>query len=64
MTLTVCCRVGQIIDVSHHPSAETLYVEQIDLGEEKPRQVLVSGVSLSLYFHFGWATYSRTDISP
>ena len=34
-------RVGQIIKVEQHPNAETLYVEEIDLGEEKSRQVSV-----------------------
>ena len=33
------CRIGRIIEVGNHPSADSLYVEQIDLGEEKPRQV-------------------------
>ena len=32
-------RVGQIIKVEQHPNADSLYVEEIDLGEDKPRQV-------------------------
>ncbi|PRP76191.1 putative methionyl-tRNA synthetase [Planoprotostelium fungivorum] len=36
-------RVGKIVDVKKHESADALYVEQIDVGEEKPRQV-VSGL--------------------
>jgi aminoacyl tRNA synthase complex-interacting multifunctional protein 1 len=32
-------RVGKIIEVNLHPGADTLYVEQIELGEEKPRTV-------------------------
>ena len=32
-------RVGRIMKVDQHPNAESLYVEEIDLGEEKPRQV-------------------------
>ena len=32
-------RVGKILSIDRHPNAESLYVEQIDLGEEKPRQV-------------------------
>ncbi len=32
-------RVGRIVKVEQHPNAESLYVEEIDLGEEKPRQV-------------------------
>jgi len=36
-------RVGKIVEVGPHPTADTLYVEHIDLGEDKPRQV-VSGL--------------------
>jgi len=36
-------RVGLIKSVKRHPDAEALYVEEIDIGEEKPRQV-VSGL--------------------
>ncbi|CAF1093357.1 unnamed protein product [Adineta steineri] len=32
-------RVGRIVLVEKHPDADSLYVEQIDLGEEKPRTV-------------------------
>lgn len=32
-------RVGKILAVERHPNAESLYVETIDLGEDKPRQV-------------------------
>jgi len=32
-------RVGRIVKVEQHPNAESLYVEDIDLGEDKPRQV-------------------------
>ena len=32
-------RIGRIVKVDQHPNAESLYVEEIDLGEEKPRQV-------------------------
>jgi len=35
--------VGRIINVEKHPEADSLYKEEIDLGEEKPRQV-VSGL--------------------
>ena len=31
-------RVGRIISVEPHPNAESLYLEQIDLGEGQPRQ--------------------------
>jgi hypothetical protein len=31
--------VGQIVSVGHHPNADSLYVEEIDLGEGAPRQV-------------------------
>lgn len=36
-------RIGKIIDVNKHPDADTLYVEKIDCGEDKPRTV-VSGL--------------------
>ena len=32
-------RVGRILSVDKHPNAESLYVESIDIGEDKPRQV-------------------------
>jgi aminoacyl tRNA synthase complex-interacting multifunctional protein 1 len=36
-------RVGRIVTVKRHPDADSLYVEEIDVGEEKPRQI-VSGL--------------------
>jgi len=36
-------RVGRIISCERHPDADSLYVEQIDVGEATPRQV-VSGL--------------------
>ncbi|OTF70025.1 hypothetical protein BLA29_007869, partial [Euroglyphus maynei] len=36
-------RVGKIIDVKKHPDADSLYIEQIECGEDKPRTV-VSGL--------------------
>ncbi|XP_038056155.1 aminoacyl tRNA synthase complex-interacting multifunctional protein 1-like isoform X1 [Patiria miniata] len=36
-------RIGRIIDVKKHPDADTLYLEQVDLGEADPRTV-VSGL--------------------
>jgi len=36
-------RVGKIVNVKKHESADTLYVEEIDVGEENKRQV-VSGL--------------------
>lgn len=36
-------RVGKIITAQKHPDADSLYVEQVDVGEEKPRTV-VSGL--------------------
>ncbi|KAJ3055627.1 hypothetical protein HK097_009954 [Rhizophlyctis rosea] len=35
--------VGKVLSVKKHPDADSLYVEQIDVGEEKPREV-VSGL--------------------
>merc|ERR1711936_1235168 len=36
-------RVGKIVSVKKHPDADTLYVEEVDVGEEKNRTV-VSGL--------------------
>ena len=36
-------RVGKIVDVKRVENSEKLYVEQIDVGEDKPRTV-VSGL--------------------
>lgn len=36
-------RVGRIVKAWHHESADSLFVEEIDVGEEEPRQV-VSGL--------------------
>ncbi|TPX31301.1 tyrosine---tRNA ligase [Synchytrium microbalum] len=36
--------VGKIVSIKPHPEADTLYIEQIDLGEEKPRTI-VSGLA-------------------
>eukprot|EP01026_Neomeris_dumetosa_P078809 TRINITY_DN8557_c0_g1_i1.p1 TRINITY_DN8557_c0_g1~~TRINITY_DN8557_c0_g1_i1.p1 ORF type:complete len:267 (-),score=48.25 TRINITY_DN8557_c0_g1_i1:95-895(-) len=33
-------RIGKIVQIEQHPNADGLYLEQIDLGEEKPRQVI------------------------
>jgi lysyl-tRNA synthetase class 2 len=35
--------VGKVLSVTRHPDADSLYVENIDVGEEKPRQI-VSGL--------------------
>jgi tRNA-binding EMAP/Myf-like protein len=36
-------RVGRVLKVEKHPQADALYLEEIDVGEDKPRQV-VSGL--------------------
>ncbi|RKO83000.1 hypothetical protein BDK51DRAFT_11224, partial [Blyttiomyces helicus] len=36
-------RVGLVREVKKHPDADSLFVEEIDLGEDKPR-VVVSGL--------------------
>jgi len=33
-------RIGKIIEVSKHPEADTLYIEKVDVGESKPRQII------------------------
>ncbi|KAF8555242.1 nucleic acid-binding protein [Imleria badia] len=37
-------RVGHIIDVKKHPDADSLYIEQMDLGEETGPRTVVSGL--------------------
>ena len=57
--VTMCdgmtCRVGQIVDVEPHPNADALYVEQIDLGEEKPRQVGLNACAPHTSSPFCWS---------
>jgi methionine--tRNA ligase beta chain len=36
-------KVGRIVDIKKHDQADSLYVEQIDVGEDKPRTI-VSGL--------------------
>ena len=31
--------MGTIVKIDKHPNADSLYLEEIDLGEDKPRQV-------------------------
>lgn len=37
-------RVGKIVEVSHHPDADGLFVEKIDLGESEGPRTIVSGL--------------------
>ena len=37
-------RVGQIVKVQKHPDADSLYVEEIDVGEETGPRTVVSGL--------------------
>ncbi|KAG1748618.1 hypothetical protein EDB19DRAFT_1893712 [Suillus lakei] len=37
-------RIGHIVDVQKHPEADSLYIEQIDLGEETGPRTVVSGL--------------------
>ncbi|GJE97181.1 nucleic acid-binding protein [Phanerochaete sordida] len=37
-------RVGRIVDIKKHPDADSLYVEQIDFGEETGPRTVVSGL--------------------
>ncbi|XP_065647843.1 aminoacyl tRNA synthase complex-interacting multifunctional protein 1 isoform X2 [Hydra vulgaris] len=39
----ILMKIGKIIDVKKHPDADSLYVEQVDLGESNPRTI-VSGL--------------------
>ncbi|KAG2493035.1 hypothetical protein HYH03_008698 [Edaphochlamys debaryana] len=40
---TMDIRIGKIVKVEQHPDADSLYVEQIDVGEPEPRTI-VSGL--------------------
>lgn len=40
---TIDIRVAKITQVEQHPEADKLYIEQLDIGEEEPRQI-VSGL--------------------
>ncbi len=33
-------RVGKILEVNEHPNANKLYILKVNLGEEKPRQIV------------------------
>ena len=33
-------RVGKILSVEKHPDADSLYVEQVDVGEAEPRTII------------------------
>lgn len=40
---TIDIRVAKVTEVEQHPEADKLYIEQLDIGEEEPRQI-VSGL--------------------
>ena len=61
-------RVAQIMTVKHHPDADSLYVEEIETGEETRRTVvtgLVKHVPIEQVtsVHFNYKSLSR-DIAP
>lgn len=37
-------RVGKIVEIAKHPEAESLYVEQVDVGESTGPRTIVSGL--------------------
>ena len=37
-------KIGEIIEIENHPNSEKLYVEKIQVGEEKPRTI-ISGLA-------------------
>ncbi len=45
-------KVGVIRKAERHPDADTLYVEEVDCGEEQPRTVHLPHPLLSLYQDF------------
>merc|ERR1712117_402489 len=56
-------RVGHIRKASKHPDADSLYVEEIDLGEEKPRTVISGLVKFipGRKCRTGWPLFSATS---
>ncbi|KAJ1607890.1 emap RNA binding domain-containing protein [Cryptosporidium canis] len=42
----IALRVGRILSVERHPTADKLYLEKIDLGEEEPRTILTGLVGV------------------
>ncbi len=42
-------KVGVIRKAERHPDADTLYVEEVDCGEEQPRTVQPSRLPLSVH---------------
>lgn len=51
-------RVGKIIHVEKHPDADSLYVEQIEVGEEKPRTVKRDTKKLVFFFSLTFIEFS------
>lgn len=49
-------RVGKIVKVEKHPDADTLYLEQVDVGEGKTRTV-VSGLVKHITLEEVWIVY-------
>lgn len=43
--------VGKIIDVKKHPDADSLYVETVDLAEERGPRTIVSGLVKHVPIH-------------
>lgn len=50
-------RVGKVVKAWKHPDADTLYVEQVDVGEAEPRQI-VSG----LYKYIPESQFNGADV--
>lgn len=48
-------RVGCIISAKKHPDADSLYVEEIDVGEEKARTVVI--LSFIIIFHISFCCF-------
>lgn len=46
-------RIGRVLSANKHPDADSLYVEQIELGEEKPRTVVSTHPhTLTQFYHW------------
>lgn len=56
-------RVGKIVSVEKHPDADSLYVEQIDVGEDKPRTVCHCSLKLLSIILFSSIRYAVVSLN-
>jgi tRNA-binding EMAP/Myf-like protein len=56
-------RVGLIRSAKRHPDADSLYVEEVDVGEDKPRTVISGLVKFIPEDQVWFSIYSQTQIT-